>query len=164
MSVVEDVKLTKELKKICFDFVCNERGALIEELKKLKDSANAMHSIAFLNDIQRRGMEKATGQFVAATLSSQQLSNIFPTTIQLVEIVFVVFGKLPAINGFDVPLPVAVCSGIVNSSFFKNMLSTYLISLYHELFDHGLANSSPQKQVLIPVRHGDTDDHFVGGG
>ncbi|GKA93899.1 hypothetical protein Tco_0815885 [Tanacetum coccineum] len=27
-----------------------------------------------------------------------------------------VFGKLPAINGFDVPLPVAVCSGIANSS------------------------------------------------
>ncbi|GJX59521.1 hypothetical protein Tco_0290911 [Tanacetum coccineum] len=26
-----------------------------------------------------------------------------------------VFGKLPAINGFDVPLPVAVCSGIANS-------------------------------------------------
>ncbi|GJS37078.1 hypothetical protein Tco_0535460 [Tanacetum coccineum] len=29
---------------------------------------------------------------------------------------FVVFGKLPAINGFDIPLPVAVCSGIANSS------------------------------------------------
>ncbi|GJZ34233.1 hypothetical protein Tco_0579669 [Tanacetum coccineum] len=27
-------------------------------------------------------------------------------------------------------------------------LSTDLISLYHELFDHGLANSSPQKQVI----------------
>ncbi|GJY99609.1 retrovirus-related pol polyprotein from transposon TNT 1-94 [Tanacetum coccineum] len=59
-----------------------------------------------------------------------------------------------AINGFDVPLPVAVCSGIVNS-LFKNMLSTDLISLYQELFDLGLANSSPMKQVLMPVKHGE---------
>ncbi|GJU60786.1 hypothetical protein Tco_1238552 [Tanacetum coccineum] len=51
-----------------------------------------------------------------------------------------------AINGFDVPLPVAVCSGIDNSSS-KNMLSTDLISLYQELFDLGLANSSPRSKV-----------------
>ncbi|GJZ56951.1 hypothetical protein Tco_0612445 [Tanacetum coccineum] len=35
-------------------------------------------------------------------------------------------------------------------------LSTDLISLYHELFDHGLANSSPQKQgglcLMAPPR------------
>ncbi|GJZ99296.1 putative reverse transcriptase domain-containing protein [Tanacetum coccineum] len=37
-----------------------------------------------------------------------------------------------AIYGFDVPLPVAVCSGIDNSSS-KNMLSTDLSSLYQEL-------------------------------
>ncbi|GJZ31076.1 putative reverse transcriptase domain-containing protein [Tanacetum coccineum] len=50
-----------------------------------------------------------------------------------------------SINGFDVPLPVAVCSGIDNSSS-KNMLSTDLISLYQELFDLGLANSSPRSK------------------
>ncbi|GKC69578.1 hypothetical protein Tco_1115461, partial [Tanacetum coccineum] len=50
-----------------------------------------------------------------------------------------------AINGFDVPLPVAVCSGIDNSSS-KNMLSTDLSSLYQELFDLGLANSSPRSK------------------
>ncbi|GJX47755.1 hypothetical protein Tco_0272945 [Tanacetum coccineum] len=33
-----------------------------------------------------------------------------------------------------------------NISSSSNNLSTDLISLYHELFDHGLANSSPQKQ------------------
>ncbi|GKB80813.1 retrotransposon protein, putative, ty1-copia subclass [Tanacetum coccineum] len=51
-----------------------------------------------------------------------------------------------AINGFDVPLPVAVCSGIDNSSS-KNMLSTDLSSLYQELFDLGLANSSPRSKL-----------------
>ncbi|GJU66239.1 hypothetical protein Tco_1252498 [Tanacetum coccineum] len=34
-------------------------------------------------------------------------------------------------------------------------LSTDLISLYQELFDLGLANSSPMKQVLMPVKHGE---------
>ncbi|GJX72373.1 hypothetical protein Tco_0309544 [Tanacetum coccineum] len=43
---------------------------------------------------------------------------------------------LLAIKDFDVPLPVAVCSGIVNSSFLKTCLSTDLSSLYHEMFDH----------------------------
>ncbi|GJU47342.1 putative reverse transcriptase domain-containing protein [Tanacetum coccineum] len=52
-----------------------------------------------------------------------------------------------AINGFDVPLPVAVCSGIDNS-LSKNMLSTDLSSLYQELFDLGLANSSPRSKVV----------------
>ncbi|GKA81553.1 putative reverse transcriptase domain-containing protein [Tanacetum coccineum] len=56
----------------------------------------------------------------------------------------VLFGKLPAINGFDFPLPVAVCSGIDNSSS-NNMLSTDLSILYQELFDLGLANSSPRR-------------------
>ena len=29
----------------------------------------------------------------------------------------VVFGKLPTINGFEISLPVAVCSGIANALF-----------------------------------------------
>ncbi|GKE76746.1 hypothetical protein Tco_1542866 [Tanacetum coccineum] len=37
-------------------------------------------------------------------------------TWQLTILVFLVFGKLPSIDGFDVPLPVVVCSGIANSS------------------------------------------------
>ncbi|GJR68486.1 zinc finger, CCHC-type containing protein [Tanacetum coccineum] len=46
------------------------------------------------------------------------ISNLsFQQHIQLNSAVgFIVFGKLPAINGFGIPLPVAVCSGIANSS------------------------------------------------
>ncbi|GJX77415.1 ribonuclease H-like domain-containing protein [Tanacetum coccineum] len=49
MSVAEDVKLANEPKWLCFELteVANERGALIEELEKLKDSVNSMHSAAF---------------------------------------------------------------------------------------------------------------------
>ncbi|GJS26171.1 hypothetical protein Tco_0486791 [Tanacetum coccineum] len=43
-------------------------------------------------------------------------------------------------------------------------LSTDLISLYHELFDHGLANSSPQKQAPDSATCGGTPDSAIGGG
>ncbi|GJT11403.1 hypothetical protein Tco_0858445, partial [Tanacetum coccineum] len=43
----------KDLKKVFSDLtqVCNEMGASIEELQKLKFSADAMRSALFLNDI-----------------------------------------------------------------------------------------------------------------
>nr|GEV21394.1 sugar phosphate transporter domain-containing protein [Tanacetum cinerariifolium] len=65
-SVSEDVKLTKKLESICFDFtkVCNERRALIEELEKMNGSVDAMQSAAFLNDIQRCDVEKATSLLI----------------------------------------------------------------------------------------------------
>ncbi|GJT21091.1 hypothetical protein Tco_0891028 [Tanacetum coccineum] len=64
--VAEDVKLAKQLKIICFDLTknCNERGALIEELEKLKGLVDTPQSAAFLNDIQRRDVEKATSLLI----------------------------------------------------------------------------------------------------
>ncbi|GKB58258.1 hypothetical protein Tco_0914444 [Tanacetum coccineum] len=40
--------------------VCHKRGAFIEELEKLRCSANAMQSATFLHDTERRDVEKVT--------------------------------------------------------------------------------------------------------
>ncbi|GJT76414.1 reverse transcriptase domain-containing protein [Tanacetum coccineum] len=51
---------------------------------------------------------------------------------------------------------VGAIRGTSNKLYFVfSYLSTDLISLYQELFDLGLANSSPMKQVLMPVKHGE---------
>ncbi|GJX26524.1 hypothetical protein Tco_0232820 [Tanacetum coccineum] len=65
-SIVKDVKVIKELKKVFSNLtqVCNEMGASIEELQKLKCSSNAVRSAFFLNDIQRWDVEKATRLFI----------------------------------------------------------------------------------------------------
>ncbi|GJR80480.1 hypothetical protein Tco_0151265 [Tanacetum coccineum] len=62
LPYLEDVKLTKELKKV-FSYlteVYNKRETFIEELQRMKCSTAVVQSVAFLNDIQRRDMEKAT--------------------------------------------------------------------------------------------------------
>ncbi|GKF15354.1 hypothetical protein Tco_0056816, partial [Tanacetum coccineum] len=47
---------------------------------------------------------------------SSSATCLFSNTPTSNSVGFIVFGKLPAINGFGIPLPVAVCSGITNSS------------------------------------------------
>ncbi|GJR48889.1 hypothetical protein Tco_1316992 [Tanacetum coccineum] len=123
MSVVEDVKLTKELKKICFDFVCNERGALIEELKKLKDSANTMHSIAFLNDIQRRGMEKATGQFVDYILLRSETSSSINLGLIRSKLFSISLYRIHELTLSNVPYENSITSSIAMNLFYKLSLS-----------------------------------------
>ncbi|GJU12826.1 hypothetical protein Tco_1135222 [Tanacetum coccineum] len=55
------VKVIKELKKVLFDLteVSNKRGAFIEELEKVKCLADIVRNVLFLNDNQRRDVEKA---------------------------------------------------------------------------------------------------------
>ncbi|GJW13613.1 hypothetical protein Tco_0017746 [Tanacetum coccineum] len=47
---------------------------------------------------------------------SSSATYLFSNTAISNSVGYIVFGKLPAINGFGIPLPVAVCSGIANSS------------------------------------------------
>ncbi|GJW48165.1 hypothetical protein Tco_0079811 [Tanacetum coccineum] len=47
---------------------------------------------------------------------SSSATCLFSNTATSNSVGFIVFGKLPAINGFGIPLQVAVYSGIANSS------------------------------------------------
>ncbi|GJY60537.1 hypothetical protein Tco_0461194 [Tanacetum coccineum] len=60
--IAEGVKVIKQLKKVFLNItdIFYESGAFLEELEKLRCSADAMHSATFLHDIQRRDVKKAT--------------------------------------------------------------------------------------------------------
>ncbi|GJR70429.1 retrovirus-related pol polyprotein from transposon TNT 1-94 [Tanacetum coccineum] len=84
---------------------------LNRSLQPAKGDSQLVNLLKFLEDVSKHFPSLST------TLSFQQHCN---TSASKQLIGFVVFGKLPAINGFDVPLPVAICSGIVNSLFKKH--------------------------------------------
>ncbi|GKA57094.1 hypothetical protein Tco_0756282, partial [Tanacetum coccineum] len=64
------------------------------------------------------------------------------------------FGHQKAINGFDMPLPVAVCSGLVNPLAPRKVVNyrTDLRSLYQEPFAPGLA-------IFHPIRNMENEYH-----
>ncbi|GJW98784.1 hypothetical protein Tco_0180592 [Tanacetum coccineum] len=59
--IAEGVEVIKQMKKVFLNMtdIFYERGAFLEELEKLRCSADAMHSATFLHDIQRRDVEKS---------------------------------------------------------------------------------------------------------
>ncbi|GJY16341.1 hypothetical protein Tco_0386763 [Tanacetum coccineum] len=88
----------------------------------------------------RRGRHSTSSSFAFDQLSSSHINNDDDD------------GNDEGTSGASTPPLIHYVNSLTNQ---VPQLSTDLISLYQELFDLGLANSSPMKQVLMLVKHGE---------